>query len=103
MELRRRLRNRDTRQKELFNEDDLPKNDPVNDDNIPKTESETPSCSRDYSDSRPLEKMEIDSIANKTGSLETNKVSEPPSEISSDTKAAMMKDMLALMKATLAL
>ena len=103
MELRRRLRSRDTRQKELFNENDTPKNDPVNDDNAPKIESETPSCSRDYSDSRPLEKMEIDSIANKTGSLETNKVSEIPSEISSDTKAAMMKNMLALFQATLAL
>ena len=68
MELRRRLRSRDTRQKELFNEDDTPKNDLVNDDNTPKTESETPSCSRDYYDSRPLEKMEIGSIAKKTGS-----------------------------------
>ena len=102
MELRRRLRSRDTRQKELFNEDDTPKNDPVNDDNTPKTESETPSCSRDYSDSRPLEKMEIDTIANKTGSLETDKVSETPNNVPPDTKA-MMKNMLALFQATLAL
>ena len=102
MELRRRLRSRDTRQKELFNEDDTPKDNLMNDDNTPKTESETPSCSRDYSDSRPLEKMEIDSIANKTGSLETDKVSETPDNVPPDTKA-MMKDMLAVMKATLAL
>ena len=100
MELRRRLRSRDMRQKELFNEDDTPKDNLVNDD--PKTESETPSCSRDYSDSRPLEKMEIDSITNKTGSLETDKVSETPDNVPPDTKA-MMKDMLAVMKATLAL
>ena len=100
MELRRRLRSRDTRQKELFNEDDTPKNDPVNDDNTPKTESETPSCSRDYSDSRPLEKMEIDSIVNKTGSLETDKVSETQFETQPDTKL-LMKNLFAAISAVM--
>ena len=100
MELRRRLRSRDTRQKELFNEDDTTKNDPVNDDNTPKTESETPSCSRDYSDSRPLEKMEIDSIANKTGSLETDKVSETQFETQPDTKF-LMKNLFAAISAVM--
>ena len=103
MELRRRLRSRDTRQKELFNEDDTPKDNLVNDDNTPKSESETPSCSCDYSDSRPLDKMEIDSIANKTGSLETDKVSETPNNVVPPDTKAMMKNMLALFQATLAL
>ena len=100
MELRRRLRSRDTRQKELFNKDDTTKNDPVNDDNTPKTESETPSCSRDYSDSRPLEKIEIDSIANKTGSLETDKVSETQFETQPDTKL-LMKNLFAAISAVM--
>ena len=100
MELRRRFRSRDTRQKELFNEDDAPKNDSVNDDNTPKTESETPSCSHDYSDSHPLEKMEIDSIANKTGSLETDKVSETQFETQPDTKL-LMKNLLAVISAVM--
>ena len=46
---------------------------PANHSNAPKVKSETPSCTRDYSDSRPLEKMEIDAIANTTGSLEAKK------------------------------
>ena len=100
MELRRRLRSRDTRQKELFNEDDTPKDNLVNDDNTPKTESETPSCSRDYSDSRPLEKMEIDSIANKTGSLEANKASEVQNETQTDPKL-LLKNVLAAISAAM--
>ena len=100
MELRRRLRSRDTRKKELFNEDDTPKNDPVNDDNTLKTENETPSCSCDYSDSRPLEKMEVDSIAKKTGSLEAIKASETPVETQIDPKL-LLKNMLAAISATI--
>ena len=100
MELRRRLRSRDTRQKELFNEDDTPEDNLVNDDNTPKTESETPSCSPDYSDSRPLEKMEVDSIAKKTGSLEAIKASETPVETQIDPKL-LLKNMLAAISATI--
>ena len=100
IELRRRLRSRDTRQKELFNEDDTPKNDPVNDNNTLKTENENPSCSRDYSDSRPLEKMEVDSIAKKTGSLEAIKASETPVETQIVPKL-LLKNMLAAISATI--
>ena len=101
-EHRRRLRNIDTRQKELFSEDDTPKDNPVNDDNIPKMEGETLGCSRDYSDTRPLEKMEIDSIPNKTSSLEAEMASEIPGKVPPNTKD-MIKNMLALFQATLAL
>ena len=92
MELRRRLRSRDTKQKELSSDEDTEIDIPANDTNIPKVESETPSCSRDYSDSRPLEKMEIDSIANKTGYLETNKASEIQTETQNDSKL-LLKNM----------
>ena len=83
MELRRRLRSRDTKQKELSSDEDTEIDTPANKSNTPKVESETPSCSRDL---RPLEQMEIDSIANKIGSSEANKASETQTETQNDSK-----------------
>ena len=90
----------DTKQKELSSDEDTEIDIPVNDRNTPKVESETPSCSRDYSDSRPLKKMEIDSIANKTGSLEANKASEILTETQADPKL-LMKNLLAAIHAVM--
>ena len=100
MELRRRLRSRDTKQKELSSDEDTEIDTNANNNNTPKIESETQSCSRDYSDSRPLEKMEIDSVANKTGSLEANKASESQTETQIDPKL-LLKNMLAAISATI--
>ena len=99
MELRRRLRSRDTKQKEPSSDEDTEIDTPVHN-NIPKVESETPSCSRDYSDSRPLEKMEVDSIAKKTGSLEANKASETQAEIQIDPKL-LLKNLMAAISANM--
>ena len=100
MELRRRLRSRDSKQKELSSDEDTEIDTPENNSNVPKVESETPSCSRDYSDSRSLEKMEIDSIANKTGPLETMKASENHFETQPDTKL-LMKNLFAAISAVM--
>ena len=100
MELRRRLRRRDAKQKYISSDEDIEINTPANERNTTKIESETPSCSRDYSDSRPLEKMEIDSIANKTGSLEANKASEIQTETQTDPKL-LMKNLLAAIPAVM--
>ena len=100
MELRRRLRGRETKQKELSSDEDTEIDIPANDRNTPKVESETPSCSRDYSDLRPLEKMEIDSIVNKTGSLEANQASEIQTETQTDPKL-LMKNLLAAIHAVM--
>ena len=72
----------------------------MNDDITPKIESETPSYARDYSDSRLLEKMETDSIGNKTGSLEANKASEFQIETQTDTKL-LLTNMLAAISASM--
>ena len=100
MELRRRFRSRDIKQKELSSDEDTEIDIPANDTNTPKVESETPSCSRDYSDSRPLEKMEIDSIANKTGSLEAIKASDTQIETQNDSKL-LLKNVLAAISAAM--